>query len=92
MTFFSTGDILFNGKRINELLSKVRNLAMVFKNYPLYPHKTVYDNMANALKIQKVSKAAIDRKIKRATEVPEITPLLKRKPLELYGGQNNDAP
>ena len=83
----STGDILFDGKRINELPPKDRNLAMVFENYALYPHKTVYDNMANALKIQKVDKATIDRQVKWAAELLELTPLLKRKPLELSGGQ-----
>lgn len=83
----SAGDILFNDKRINDLPPKDRNLAMVFENYALYPHKTVYDNMANALKIQKVDKPTIDKKVKWAAELLELTPLLKRKPLELSGGQ-----
>lgn len=83
----SAGDILFNDKRINDLPPKDRNLAMVFENYALYPHKTVYDNMANALKIQKVDKPTIDKKVKWAAELLELTPLLQRKPLELSGGQ-----
>lgn len=83
----SAGDVMFNDKRVNDLPPKDRNLAMVFENYALYPHKTVYDNMANALKIQKVDKASIDKKVKWAADLLELTPLLKRKPLELSGGQ-----
>lgn len=83
----SAGDVLFNDKRVNDLPPKDRNLAMVFENYALYPHKTVYQNMANALIIQKVDKKSIDEKVKRAAELLELTPLLERKPLELSGGQ-----
>lgn len=83
----SAGEVLFNDKRVNDLPPKDRNLAMVFENYALYPHKTVYQNMANALTIQKVDKKSIDEKVKRAAELLELTPLLDRKPLELSGGQ-----
>jgi len=83
----SAGDVHFNDRRVNDLPPKDRNLAMVFENYALYPHKTVYQNMANALLIQKVDKASIDEKVKRAAELLELTPLLNRKPLELSGGQ-----
>ncbi|MFK7889342.1 MAG: ABC transporter ATP-binding protein [Granulosicoccus sp.] len=83
----SSGDVLFNDRRVNDLPPKDRNLAMVFENYALYPHKTVYQNMANALNIQKVDKKTIDEKVKRAAELLELTPLLDRKPLELSGGQ-----
>lgn len=83
----SAGDILFNDRRVNDLPPKDRELAMVFENYALYPHKTVYDNMANALKIQKVDKATIDQKVKWAADLLELTPLLQRRPLELSGGQ-----
>jgi len=83
----SAGDVPFNDTRVNDLPPKDRNLAMVFENYALYPHKTVYQNMANALIIQKVNKKSIDEKVKRAAELLELTPLLDRKPLELSGGQ-----
>lgn len=83
----SAGEVLFNDKRVNDLPPKDRNLAMVFENYALYPHKTVFQNMANALTIQKVNKKTIDEKVKRAAELLELTPLLDRKPLELSGGQ-----
>jgi len=83
----SAGDVLFDQTKVNDLPPKDRNLAMVFENYALYPHKTVYQNMANSLIIQKVDKATIDKKVKHAAELLELTPLLNRKPLELSGGQ-----
>lgn len=83
----SAGEVLFDETRVNDLPPKDRNLAMVFENYALYPHKTVYQNMANSLVIQKVDKATIDDKVKHAAELLELTPLLNRKPLELSGGQ-----
>lgn len=83
----SAGDVMFNDTRVNDLPPKDRNLAMVFENYALYPHKTVYQNMANALIIQKVDSKTIDEKVKRAAELLELSPLLERKPLELSGGQ-----
>ncbi len=83
----SAGEVLFDETKVNDLPPKDRNLAMVFENYALYPHKTVYQNMANSLVIQKVDKATIDEKVKHAAELLELTPLLNRKPLELSGGQ-----
>jgi len=83
----SAGEVFFDQTRVNDLPPKDRNLAMVFENYALYPHKTVYQNMANSLMIQKVDKATIDEKVKYAAELLELTPLLNRKPLELSGGQ-----
>jgi len=83
----SAGDVYYGDVRVNDLPPKDRKIAMVFENYALYPHKTIYENMANALKIQKMDKSEIDSKVRTAAELLEITPLLDRKPHELSGGQ-----
>ncbi|MCP6492349.1 ATP-binding cassette domain-containing protein, partial [Klebsiella pneumoniae] len=59
----SGGDLLIDGKRMNDVPAKARNIAMVFQNYALYPHMTVYDNMAFGLKMQKIAKEVIDERV-----------------------------
>ena len=83
----SAGDIHFGEKRINDLPPKDRDIAMVFENYALYPHKTVYDNIANALRLRGMNAATIDKKVQKAAEMLEIGALLDRRPAELSGGQ-----
>lgn len=61
----SGGDLLIDGKRMNDVPAKARNIAMVFQNYALYPHMTVYDNMAFGLKMQKIAKEVIDERVNR---------------------------
>ena len=81
------GDIYINGKWMNDVAPKDRDIAMVFQNYALYPHMTVYENMAFALKMRKEKKEVINQKVKEAAEILGITELLQRKPKALSGGQ-----
>ena len=81
------GDFYFNDKRINDIDPSKRNIGMVFQNYALYPHMTVYENMAFSLKLKKTPKAEIDRKVREAAEILDITQYLNRKPKALSGGQ-----
>lgn len=83
----SSGEIIFGEKVVNTLAPKDRDIAMVFENYALYPHKTIYDNIANPLKQAKASKDEIDRRVKEAAVMLEIDHLLERRPQELSGGQ-----
>ena len=83
----SEGDLYIDDLRVNEVPPKDRDIAMVFQNYALYPHMTVYENLAFALTLRKVKKPEIDRKVKEAAEILGITELLKRKPKALSGGQ-----
>ena len=83
----SDGDLLIDGKRMNDIEPKDRDIAMVFQNYALYPHMTVYDNMAFGLKLRKVPKAEIDKMVKEAAKILDLEPLLDRKPKALSGGQ-----
>ena len=83
----SEGDLFIDGKRMNDVTAKDRDIAMVFQNYALYPHMTVYENMAFSLKLNKVSKDEIDRKVREAAEILDITQYLDRKPKALSGGQ-----
>ena len=83
----SEGDLLIDGVRMNDVEPKDRDIAMVFQNYALYPHMTVYDNMAFSLKLKKVDKAEIDKKVREAAEILDITQYLDRKPKALSGGQ-----
>jgi multiple sugar transport system ATP-binding protein len=83
----SGGEIRINGKPVNEVAPKDRNVAMVFQNYALYPHMNVYDNIAFSLKMAKESKTDIAAKVRQAAEILELTPYLQRKPAELSGGQ-----
>ena len=81
----SAGDIHFGDRRVNDLPPKDRDIAMVFENYALYPHKTVFDNIGNALKLRKVDTSTIQQKVEKAAEMLEIEHLLQRKPMELSG-------
>ena len=81
------GEISIGDKVINEVAPKDRDIAMVFQNYALYPHMSVYDNMAFSLKLRKLSKKEIDEKVKEAAKILEIVELLGRKPKALSGGQ-----
>lgn len=83
----TAGDLFMNGKRINELPPKDRDMAMVFQNYALYPHMSVYDNIAFGLKLRKTPKAEIRRRIEETARMLEIEQLLERKPKSLSGGQ-----
>lgn len=83
----SSGELYIEDRQVNEVAPKDRDIAMVFQNYALYPHMTVYDNMAFGLKLRKVSKAEMDQKVKTAAQVLGIEDLLSRKPKELSGGQ-----
>lgn len=83
----SGGDLVIGGKRMNDVEPKDRDIAMVFQSYALYPHMTVYENMAFALKLRKVPKEEIDKKVREAAEILDITQYLDRKPKALSGGQ-----
>jgi len=81
------GEIFIGDKIVNEVAPKDRDIAMVFQNYALYPHMSVYDNMAFSLKLRKLPKEEIDKKVKDAARTLEISELLERKPKALSGGQ-----
>ena len=81
------GELLIAGKLVNDIPPKDRDIAMVFQNYALYPHMTVYENMAFSLKLRHVPKAEIDKKVREAAEILDITQYLNRKPKALSGGQ-----
>ena len=81
------GELLIDGKLVNDIPPKDRDIAMVFQNYALYPHMTVYENMAFSLKLRHVPKAEIDKKVREAAEILDITQYLNRKPKALSGGQ-----
>ena len=81
------GEISIDKKVVNEVAPKDRDIAMVFQNYALYPHMSVYDNMAFSLKLRKLPKEEIDQKVKEAAKILEIDELLERKPKALSGGQ-----
>src|ERR1700716_1928758 len=83
----SSGDISIDGNVINELAPMDRDIAMVFQNYALYPHMSVYDNMAFGLKMRKFEKPEIDKHVREAADILGIGELLKRKPSPLSGGQ-----
>lgn len=83
----SSGDLYIDGKRVNDVAAKERDIAMVFQSYALYPHMTVFENMAYPLKLKKMDKATIEKKVKEAAEVLGITEYLDRKPKALSGGQ-----
>ena len=81
------GTLEINGKVMNDVEPKDRDIAMVFQNYALYPHMTVYDNMAFGLKLRKVPKDEIDKKVREAARILDLDKLLDRKPKALSGGQ-----
>ncbi len=83
----SSGDLFIDGVRMNDVEPKDRDIAMVFQNYALYPHMTVYDNMAFGLKLRKVPKDQIDTAVREAAKILGIEQLLDRKPKALSGGQ-----
>ena len=83
----SSGTLKIGGRVVNDVEPKDRDIAMVFQNYALYPHMTVYDNMAFGLKLRKVPKDEIDKKVKDAAQILGLTNLLDRKPKALSGGQ-----
>ena len=83
----SEGELYIDGKLCNDVEPKDRDIAMVFQSYALYPHMTVYENMAFALKLKKVPKDEIDRKVREAAEILDITQYLDRRPRALSGGQ-----
>ena len=83
----SAGEIAIGGKVVNLVPPKDRDIAMVFQDYALYPHMTVYDNIAYGLKLRKFPRRVIDQKVREAAEILDITDLLKRKPKALSGGQ-----
>ena len=83
----SEGELLIDGERMNEKEPMDRDIAMVFQSYALYPHMSVYDNIAFSLKLKKTPKAEIDKKVKEAARILDLEALLKRKPAALSGGQ-----
>jgi multiple sugar transport system ATP-binding protein len=83
----TSGEIHIGDRLVNDLPPKDRDIAMVFQNYALYPHMTVYDNMAFGLKMRKFPKAEIEKRVKEAADILGIQELLKRKPRQLSGGQ-----
>ncbi len=83
----SAGEIAIGGKVVNDIEPAQRDIAMVFQNYALYPHMTVFDNMAYGLKIAKMPKDQIRTRVDKAAKILELGALLKRKPRELSGGQ-----
>src|SRR5512143_2183808 len=83
----TAGNILIGDRVVNDVAPKDRDIAMVFQSYALYPHMSVYDNMAFGLKLRKTPKADITRRVQEAADILDIGHLLQRKPKELSGGQ-----
>ena len=83
----TSGEIFIGDTLVNDIPPKDRDISMVFQNYALYPHMTVYDNLAFGLKMRKYDKEKIDEGVKEAAEILQITPLMDRKPKQLSGGQ-----
>jgi ABC-type sugar transport system ATPase subunit len=83
----TSGDIEFDGEVVNELPPALRGIAMVFQSYALYPHMTVYNNMAFGMKLAKASREEIDSQVRKAAETLQLTPYLDRLPKQLSGGQ-----
>src|SRR5256886_10213351 len=83
----SAGEIYIGDRLVNDVPPKDRNIAMVFQNYALYPHMTVYKNMAFSLKLRRTPRDEIDRRVKVAADILGISDLLDRKPKQLSGGQ-----
>jgi multiple sugar transport system ATP-binding protein len=83
----SAGEILIGGQIVNDLPPKDRDIAMVFQNYALYPHMTVFENMSFGLRLKKFPKAEIKQRVERAARILDITELLGRRPRQLSGGQ-----
>jgi ABC-type sugar transport system ATPase subunit len=83
----SAGELSIGGRRMNDVPPAERKIAMVFQSYALYPHMTVYRNMAFGLKFAKTERAEVDRRVRRAADILQLTPYLDRKPAALSGGQ-----
>jgi sn-glycerol 3-phosphate transport system ATP-binding protein len=83
----TAGEIRIGARVVNELEPKDRDIAMVFQNYALYPHMSVYENMSYGLRIKRFSKAEIDSRVQKAAAILELKPFLQRKPRQLSGGQ-----
>ena len=83
----SSGELYIDGKLVNDVEPKDRDIAMVFQNYALYPHMSVYDNMAFGLKLRKTPKEEIDKLVQEAARILDLSHLLDRKPKALSGGQ-----
>ncbi len=83
----TSGTLEFDGEEVNELPPALRGIAMVFQSYALYPHMTVYNNMAFGMKLAKASKEQIDTSVRKAAETLQLTPYLDRLPKQLSGGQ-----
>src|SRR5215216_3495423 len=81
------GEIAIAGKVVNRVEPKDRNIAMVFQNYALYPHMSVYENMSYGLRIRRMPPAEINERVQRAAKILELGPYLERKPRALSGGQ-----
>ncbi|WP_241692385.1 ABC transporter ATP-binding protein, partial [Enterobacter cloacae] len=87
----SAGERVIDGVRMNDVPAKSRGIAMVFQNYALYPHLTVYDNMAFGLKMQKIAPAVIEERVNWAAQFLGLRDYLKRMPGVLWGGQRQRA-
>jgi len=87
LEIISEGEVSIGGRVVNNLEPKDRDIAMVFQNYALYPHMSVYNNMAYGLRIRKLSDADIETRVQKAAKILELGDLLQRKPRELSGGQ-----
>ena len=83
----TAGDLMIDGVRVNDRTPKDRGISMVFQSYALYPHMTVYENMAFGLELAKAAKTTVDEKVREAARILELTPLLERLPKQLSGGQ-----
>ena len=87
----SEGELLIDGERMNEVESCNRNIAMVFQSYALYPHMTVFENIAYSMKLKKVSKKEIKERVHEVAQILKIEEILDRKPGQLSGGQKQRA-
>ena len=85
----TSGELYINGELVNQVLPKERDIAMVFQNYALYPHMTVYKNLAFALTLRKVPKDEINRKVRETARILELEEVLDRKPKALSGDKSN---
>src|SRR5690348_4468677 len=83
----TSGDLLIGGNRVNQKAPRDRNLSMVFQNYALYPHLSVFENIAFPLRLKKVPDAEVRRRVEEAAKTLELTEHLQRKPSQLSGGQ-----
>jgi multiple sugar transport system ATP-binding protein len=83
----TSGDMVIGGERVNDLAPRERNLSMVFQNYALYPHLTVYENIAFPLRLAKMSNAEVDQKVREASKTLDLDEHLERRPANLSGGQ-----